>query len=90
MTALPLLTRHLEDQLVLLISFSAGSLGTALNAITHRAVNPGSMARLEKMGLTTSKVVRTAPWGQRTLYWLTDAGVREASRIRDVRKGICK
>lgn len=84
------LTRHLEDQLVLLISFSAGSQGTALDAVRIRDVNPGSMARLEQMGLTTSKVVRTAPWGQRTIYWLTDAGVGEASRIRDARKGVRK
>ncbi|MBX3480123.1 MAG: hypothetical protein KF842_06960 [Caulobacter sp.] len=87
---IPALTAHQRAQLLLLIRFSAGSRRTALDVYRAPDINPGTMARLQAMGLTVSAREGSGRTGQRTVYWLSPEGMGEANRLRNAARGMTK
>lgn len=76
------LTPHQEEQLTLLGRFCAASRRGAIDVHKAPTINAGTMAKLLRMGLTCSAVVKPPGGSQRTVYWLTEEGNEISARLR--------
>lgn len=83
--AAPPVTPKMLEQLKVLQGAGATSVQTALGPYDGKPFNAGVLSRLVTCGWAEAKTLRAGAGGglgsQKTVYWLTPAGLDEAERL---------
>lgn len=83
-----------EDQLLLLLRFSAGSVTAAMHTERSTELDPEVLRRLKARGLVRTTISIRRPMGEPPrrveVWWLSDSGMATAARLRDQRQGLNK
>lgn len=94
MTVLGPLLPTEQDQLLLLLRFSAGSVTAALHTERSAELDPEVLDRLKARALVRTTLSLRRPQGEPSrqirVWWLSDTGMATAARLRNEREGLNK